>query len=154
MIKLLVMDVDGTLTDGGLYYDNQGNEFKKFNVKDGAGIRQISEAGVQTMILTGRSSQCVERRANELKIDYLVQGVADKATYLQAFMNEQNLHPEEVAYIGDDSNDLSCMELAGNTACPSDAIEQVKRKVHRICSCKGGMGAVREFTDYILEEFF
>ena len=153
MIKLFVMDVDGTLTDGGIYYDNQGHEFKKFNVKDGAGIRMLHAAGIKTMILTGRASECVKRRSQELGITFLGQGLSDKATYLKEFMQEHQLDTSEVAYIGDDINDIECMAMAGYTACPWDANTKIKSIVHAICECGGGQGAVREFVDYIFEEF-
>lgn len=152
MIKLFVMDVDGTLTDGGIYYDNTGNEFKRFDVKDGAGIVELHKHGVKTMILTGRSSKCVERRAQELKVDYIIQGVSDKAAFLEGFLKDNKIGYEETAYIGDDLNDLECINLVGNTACPFDATEKVKNAVHCICESRGGYGAVREFIDYILKE--
>lgn len=152
MIKLLVMDVDGTLTDGGVYYDDKGNEFKKFSIKDGAGIVRLHNAGISTMILTGRNSECVKRRFTELKVDYIVQGIAQKAEYLEKFMQEHSLKRSEVAYIGDDINDLECMELVENTACPCDAVEEVKEKVQYICQKAGGQGAVREYADKLLKE--
>lgn len=152
MVKLLVMDVDGTLTDGGIYYDNSGNEFKKFSVKDGAGIVRLHDAGILTMVLTGRSSECVERRCAELKVDYVIQGIAKKAAYLGKFMQEHSLKPSEVAYIGDDINDLECMEQVEHTACPGDAVEEVKEKVCYICKKAGGQGAVREYAEKLLKE--
>ena len=146
------MDVDGTLTDGGVYYDDKGNEFKKFSIKDGAGIVRLHNAGISTMILTGRSSECVKRRFTELKVNHIVQGIAQKAEYLEKFMQEHSLKRSEVAYIGDDINDLECMEFVENTACPSDAIEEVKEKVQYICQKAGGQGAVREYIEKLLKE--
>lgn len=150
MIKLLVMDVDGTLTDGGIYYDNSGNEFKRFDVKDGAGIVQLQKHGVKTMILTGRTSKCVDRRASELQIDYVIQGISNKADYLSRFLEEQGLEFNETAYIGDDINDLECIRMVGYAACPKDSVDSVKSDAHYICNHKGGYGAVREFIEYIL----
>lgn len=150
MIKLFVMDVDGTLTDGGIYYDDEGREFKKFNVKDGAGIKLLQKNGITTMILTGRKSACVEKRGKELGIPYIVQGCDNKKSYLQSFMDENSIKAEETAYIGDDINDLSCMSLVAHCGCPNDAVEEVIQQVEYICDKKGGEGAVREFAEYIL----
>lgn len=152
MIKLFVMDVDGTLTDGGIYYDDMGHELKKFNVKDGAGIKKLHDAKIETMILTGRLSQCVTKRAEELKITYVEQGMDDKVQYLADFMRNHHLTPDDVAYIGDDINDLACMKLVANKACPFDAVEEVKRTVNVICNASGGSGAVREYAEYILKK--
>ena len=150
MFKLFVMDVDGTLTDGGLYYDSCGNEMKKFNVKDGAGIVQLHSLGIKTMILTGRESNCVKKRAEELEISYVAQGVKDKALYFESFMMNKNFESKDIAYIGDDINDIGIMGLAGYTACPADAASEVKAVVDVVCKRDGGQGAVREFIDYML----
>lgn len=148
-IRLVVLDVDGTLTDGGVYIDSNGVETKKFNIKDGAGIVIAEKAGIDFMILTGRKSYCVERRAYELKIKYVFQGIADKLSYLKDFLHEHNISPEEVAYIGDDINDLECMQYVGFTACPADAVKEVRDKCDFVSNFKGGYGAVREFCDII-----
>lgn len=153
MIKLFVMDVDGTLTDGGIYYDNNGNEFIKFNVKDGAGIKRLQSIGIKTMILTGRRSKSVEIRAKNLSIDYVIQGAEDKAAFLKGFLEHNIIAPEEVAYIGDDINDLEPIRNVVYSACPNDAVSEVKTAVHAVCSLNGGQGAVREFSDYIINEF-
>lgn len=152
LIRLFVMDVDGTLTDGGIYYDDCGHEMKKFNVKDGIGIKKLRDYGVNTMILTGRKSNCVIRRAEELKIDYVIQGIEDKALYLKDFMKKNNLDSKDIAYIGDDINDFEIMQLVGNTACPADAVENIKKVVNIVCSLNGGQGVVREYIEYILRE--
>ena len=101
-IKLLVLDVDGTLTDGGLYLDSTGNEMKKFSVRDGAGLMLARAAGIRVMILTGRESEPVRRRAAELHLDWCVQNCKDKRAYLAAFLAEQGLSKEQAAYVGDD----------------------------------------------------
>jgi len=152
MIKLLIMDVDGTLTDGGIYYDDSGHEMKKFNVKDGAGITKLKKYGVKTMILTGRKSDCVAKRSEELKIDYVFQGIENKAEYLKKFIEDNNLDSNAIAYIGDDINDIECMQYATFTACPLDAVDQVKNNVWVVCEKKGGEGAVREFIDFMESE--
>ncbi len=148
-IRLIVLDVDGTLTDGGVYIDNNGIETKKFNIKDGAGIVLAEKAGIDFMILTGRESRCVEHRANELKIRYVFQGISDKLSYLKNFLHEHEILPENVAYMGDDANDLECMQYVGFAACPSDAVEDVKEKCNFVSHLNGGYGAVREFCDFI-----
>ena len=148
-IKLVILDVDGTLTDGGVYIDSNGVETKKFNIKDGAGIVLAEQAGIEFMILTGRKSYCVEHRANELKIKYVFQGIADKLSYLQQFLSQQGLSPCDVAYIGDDVNDLECMHIVGFTACPADAVEEVRQQCDFVSRYNGGQGAVREVCDMI-----
>ena len=148
-IKLVILDVDGTLTDGGVYIDSNGVETKKFNIKDGAGIVLAEQVGVEFMILTGRKSYCVEHRANELKIKYVFQGVVDKLSYLQQFLTQQGFSPADVAYIGDDVNDLECMRIVGFTACPADAVEEVRQQCDFVSRYNGGQGAVREVCDMI-----
>lgn len=149
-IKLVVLDVDGTLTDGGVYIDSNGVETKKFNIKDGAGIVLAEKAGIEFMILTGRKSYCVEKRAEELKIKYVYQGIMDKLSYLKNYLHENNIAPEEVAYMGDDVNDLECMSYVGFTACPADAVMKVREVVDFISQFNGGYGAVRDLCDMII----
>ena len=151
-IKLIVLDVDGTLTDGGVYIDSNGVETKKFNIKDGGGIALAIRAGYEFMILTGRRSYCVERRAQELKVKYLFQGVENKIEVLDSFMREHSLLPENVAYMGDDFNDLDCMKLVGFVACPADAMQCVKDSANFVAEHNGGFGAVREFCECILKQ--
>ena len=150
-IKLIVLDVDGTLTDGGVYIDSNGVETKKFNIKDGAGIVLAEKAGIDFMILTGRKSYCVERRAEELKIKYVFQGIIDKLSYLKAFLHENNIDPEEVAYMGDDVNDLEWMSYVGFTACPADAVKRVRETVDFVSQFNGGFGAVRDLCDMFIK---
>ena len=150
-IKLVILDVDGTLTDGGVYIDSNGVESKKFNIKDGAGIVLAEQAGIEFMILTGRKSYCVEHRANELKIKYVFQGISDKLSHLQQFLSQQGLSPSDVAYIGDDVNDLECMHIVGFTACPADAVKEVRQRCDFVSCYNGGQGAVREVCDMILK---
>lgn len=149
-IKLLVMDVDGTLTDGRIYTGSQGEMMKAFNVKDGYGIAHILPSfGIEPVIITGRSSEIVRQRAEELKIDLLYQGVSDKLEQLKKLTEEKHIQKEEIAYIGDDLNDLDCIKYCGYTACPSDAIADVIDSVDYVCKHSGGQGAVREFIDYL-----
>lgn len=150
MIKLLVLDVDGTMTDGGIYYDATGNELKKFAVRDGAGILLARAAGIEVLICTGRACEALAHRARDLHIKYLYQDVQDKAAFLKQFLAEHNLQKEEVAYCGDDLNDLAAMELCGFAACPADAVQAVRAHVDYICPQKGGQGAVRGVVDQLL----
>jgi 3-deoxy-D-manno-octulosonate 8-phosphate phosphatase (KDO 8-P phosphatase) len=151
-ITFVVLDVDGTMTDGGVYIDNNGVESKKFNIKDGAGILLAQSAGIEFMILTGRSSACVERRANELHIKYVVQGIQQKDEYLKEFAVYHNLQPENIAYIGDDLNDVPALRYAGVPACPADAADEVKAYCDYVLTKKGGEGAVREFVELLLKD--
>lgn len=150
-IKLIVLDVDGTMTDGGIYIDNNRVEFKKFCIKDGAGILIAQKMNIKFMILTGRKSNCVEQRANELNMEYIFQNVNNKASYLKQFMLKNSIHKEEVAYIGDDLNDLLAMKFAGCCVCPADAVDEVKRSCDMVLTRKGGEGAVREFVELLLK---
>lgn len=151
-IKLLVMDVDGTLTDGKIYMGNNGEVMKAFDVKDGCGIKDILPTlGIVPVIITGRKSKIVENRAKEIGITELHQGVRDKLAVLKNVAEKYNVSPDEIAYIGDDLNDLECIEYCGVTACPADAVDGVKRKVTYVCKKNSGEGAVREFICQIEE---
>lgn len=150
MIRLLVLDVDGTMTDGGVYYDATGNELKKFSIKDGAGLVLAHAAGMQVMICTGRECEAVRRRAADLKVEYVYQNVHDKASFLRDFLSEHGFAPEEVAYCGDDLNDLAAMALCGFVGCPADAAPEVLAYADHRCPQKGGEGAVRGLVEAIL----
>lgn len=150
MIRLLVLDVDGTLTDGGIYYDSTGNELKKFGVKDGAGLVLARTAGIRVMICTGRECEAVRRRAADLKITDIYQNVPHKADFLQKFFSENGYAREEIAYCGDDLNDLAAMALCGFVACPADAAPEVKARADYQCPKRGGEGAVRGAVEHIL----
>lgn len=152
-IKMLVMDVDGTLTDGRIYIGDEGEMMKAFHVQDGYGIAHIlPEKGIIPVIITGRSSKIVERRAAELKITHLHQGVTDKLSKLKAVAAELGVSAAEIAYIGDDLNDLDCIKFCGLTACPADAVPAVCDAVQYVCSRNGGSGAVREFIDRLADQ--
>lgn len=151
-IKLIVMDVDGTMTDGGVYFDSNGVESKRFDVHDGAGILLAQQVGIEFMILTGRNSVCVEKRASELKIKYVYQGVSDKLGFLEKFVKENDLSFDEVAYIGDDLNDYCIMKRVGFTACPSNAVSEIKDICDIKLSKNGGSGAIREFIEILLKD--
>ena len=149
-IKCLVIDVDGTMTDAGIYYDEHGNELKKFCTKDAAGFFAAKKAGIKTMILTGRECEATTRRMKEMNVDFLVQDCKDKITYLRHFMQEENLLPEEIGYLGDDLNDLPPMSLCGFVGCPQDACREVKERADYVSEIKGGYGAVRDIIEHML----
>ena len=152
-IKILIMDVDGTLTDGKIYMGPQGEVMKAFHCKDGLGIAQLlPEMGIVPVIITGRSSKIVENRARELKISHLYQGVSDKLTVLDQMAIEMRISRQQIAYIGDDLNDVSAMQVCGCTACPADAVEEIKQIANYVCQHSGGDGAVREFIDYLRKD--
>jgi len=148
--KMLVMDVDGTLTDGRLYYSADGEVMKAFDVKDGYGIVSYKKAGGIPVVITGRKSGIVEQRCAELGITEVYQGASEKLDVLKKAAQQHHISSEEIAYIGDDLNDLSCMEYCGFSACPRDAVDTIKNKVNYVCVHDGGRGAVREIVDLIL----
>ena len=150
-IKLLVMDVDGTLTDGKIYMSANGELMKAFNIKDGYAIARLKEYGIEPAIITGRVSEIVKQRCAELKITELYQGIENKLFKLKDVCTKKGLSLSQVAYIGDDVNDLPCIQQCGVTACPADAVEKVKKAVNMVTEAKGGEGAVREFCEYLVE---
>ncbi len=157
MIKILIMDVDGTLTDGKIYMGPCGEAMKAFSVKDGYGINNILRPnGIEPAIITGRKSSIVENRCTELGITLLRQGIADKKAELDRVLLERGLRLSEAAYIGDDENDMECIrainEAGGITGCPADAMKTVRKEVTYLCEAKGGDGAVREFVEYLVYE--
>lgn len=152
IIEYIVIDVDGTLTDAGIYYDEHGNELKKFCTKDAAGFFAAKNVGIMTMILTGRECAATLRRMQELKVDYVVQNVKDKVSYLRTFMAEHNICREQIAYIGDDLNDLPPMQLVGYVACPADSCKEILAIADYVSPVKGGSGAVRDVVEHILIE--
>ena len=151
-IKYLVIDVDGTMTDAGIYYDENGNELKKFCTKDAAGYFAAKRAGIKLMVLTGRECQATTRRMQEMKFDYIVQNIKDKESYLKDFIEKNGISREELGYIGDDLNDLSSMKLCGVVGCPADACEEVKERADYISGIRGGYGAVRDVISAMLKE--
>lgn len=150
-IKYLIIDVDGTMTDAGIYYDEHGNELKKFCTKDAAGYFAAHSVGIKLMVLTGRECAATTRRMEEMKFDYIVQKIKDKSTYLKTFMENNGIQAEEVGYIGDDLNDLPPMRICGFVGCPADACEEVKAQADYISGIKGGYGAVRDVISALLK---
>jgi 3-deoxy-D-manno-octulosonate 8-phosphate phosphatase (KDO 8-P phosphatase) len=150
-IKLLLTDSDGVLTDGGVYYSDRGEELKRFNIRDGMGVARLrSVAGVEVGIVTGEFSASVKKRAEKLSIIEYHPGASDKVTVLKEIMDRKNLTAEEIAYIGDDTNDVEVMKLVGLSACPADALPFAKSVADYICQNNGGNGAFREFAEFII----
>jgi len=149
-IKLLLLDVDGVLTDGRIIYDGAGNELKAFDVKDGHGLKLLQRAGIKVGIITGRSSAVVERRAKELKIEILYQGALQKLEPYCEILSQQGLNDDEVAYVGDDIVDLPILRRVGFSATVADAVADVIPLVDYVTSRSGGCGAVREICDLLL----
>lgn len=150
-IKYMIIDVDGTMTDGGIYYDEHGNELKKFQVKDATGFFTAKICGIQTIVVTGRECEATRRRLEELQVGLLAQGIVDKESYLKEYMREHRIKKEEIAYIGDDLNDYAGMQMAGFVACPQNAVDEIKEIADYISPVRGGEGAVRDAISYILK---
>jgi 3-deoxy-D-manno-octulosonate 8-phosphate phosphatase (KDO 8-P phosphatase) len=149
-LRLVLADVDGVMTDGTLLFLPDGGEAKAFHIRDGLGIVLAHRAGLRTGIVSGRSSDAVARRAAELGMSVVRQGVADKAAALREILAEQGLAAHEVAYMGDDVNDLSPMREVGLSAAPSDAPFEVRARAEMVTEARGGQGCLREFLEAIL----
>lgn len=150
-IRLLVLDVDGVLTDGRLYFSARGEEHKCFHVRDGAGMVQLLRSGVQIAVISGRQSRAVDHRMTELGISWVRQGVSDKLATLRELLDMLNLGPQAVAAVGDDTPDLPLFEVARLAVAVADAHPGVKARAHLITQAPGGQGAVREVCDVIVE---
>ncbi len=150
-IKLVLTDCDGVLTDGCVYYSGIGEELKKFSLKDGMGVERLrTEANINTGIITGENNDIIKRRAEKLNIELLFCGVKDKLLVLQSISESLCIDFSEIAYIGDDINDLLIMEKCGLRACPADAMEIIKKEADYVSEVKGGNGAFRDFAELIL----
>jgi 3-deoxy-D-manno-octulosonate 8-phosphate phosphatase (KDO 8-P phosphatase) len=150
-IRLLVLDVDGVLTDGRLIFSARGEEQKCFHVRDGAGIVQLLKTGVQIAVISGRQSKAVERRMSELGITWVRQGISDKLAALRELLDILALQPQAVASVGDDTPDLPIFEVARLAIAVADAHPSVKSQAHFITQANGGQGAVREVCDLLIE---
>jgi len=148
---MLMLDIDGVLTDGTIYLDDNGVEMKRFSVRDGFGLVWCRRFGLKTGVISGRTSQATLQRCRDLEFDEIHLGNPEKLTIFKAICQRYNLAPEEVAYMGDDLLDLPILEQVGLAACPADAHPEVRRKVHFISSFPGGKGAVRELVDLWLQ---
>lgn len=153
-IKLVLTDVDGVLTDTGVYYSAEGETLKRFSIRDGMGMVLLREAGIETAFLTQENSAVVKARSEKLKLPYYYPGVMDKGAFLETVLQQTGLQIENLAYIGDDVNDLDIIRLIGKgglTGSPGDAITSIMHEVHYVANVRGGNGAFRDFADWILE---
>jgi N-acylneuraminate cytidylyltransferase len=149
-IKLVAMDVDGVLTDAGMYYTENGDELKKFNTRDGMGVALVREAGLKTAILTRESTKIVERRGAKMRIDHVFIGVTDKLGCMRALLADLGLTLDQVAYIGDDVNDYELLGEVGLAVAVRDATRLPKSVAHYVTEAKGGDGAVRELCEFLI----
>jgi 3-deoxy-D-manno-octulosonate 8-phosphate phosphatase (KDO 8-P phosphatase) len=152
-VRLVLTDNDGVLTDTGVYYGPTGEVFKRFSIRDGMAVRLLRSAGIETAIITGETSPSIRRRAEKLKMRFLYLGIDDKKLHLENILASTRLEPHQIAFIGDDVNDLGIIEAIredGLTGAPADAMPQVIRAVHYLCATPGGRGAFREFADWLI----
>jgi 3-deoxy-D-manno-octulosonate 8-phosphate phosphatase (KDO 8-P phosphatase) len=152
-IKILALDVDGTLTNGYIYISGQGEFFKAFNVQDGFGIvKLLPLAEIIPVIITGRKSKIVEKRCKELGIKFVFQGVNNKAEILESILDKFSLSAEESAFIGDDLSDYSAMQACGFKSCPADAVKEIQRISDYVSPIKAGHGAVRDIIEHLIRK--
>ena len=149
-VRLAIFDVDGVMTDGTIYMGEAGEAFKAFNILDGHGLKMLQAAGVATAVLSGRSSEAVSRRARELAIGHVLQGIEDKVAAFERLRGGLNLERESCSFMGDDLPDLGVMRLCGFAAAPDNAVDGVKAAAHYVTRARGGSGAVREFCELVL----
>ncbi len=150
-IRCLACDVDGTLTDGGIYYASDGTEARRFHIRDGLGIVAARASGMRIVWISGRDSSVVRRRSEELGVDLLLQGVSDKSIALEQVAHEFAIDMAEIAFIGDDLNDLPGLRVSGLSFAPSDAARDVRAEADVVLEARGGEGAIREALEWILE---
>jgi 3-deoxy-D-manno-octulosonate 8-phosphate phosphatase (KDO 8-P phosphatase) len=153
-LKLVITDVDGVLTDGGIFFSESGEALKRFSVRDGMGVERLRNEGIETAFLTREQSAIVARRAEKLRIQHCYLGVADKAAFLPELLAKAGVTADEIAYIGDDVNDEEIMAMVaerGLVGAPLDAVPSVLRRAHHCCARPGGCGAFRDFAEWILD---
>lgn len=150
-IRLLLTDVDGVLTDTGVYYSDAGEVLKRFSIRDGLGVERLRQiVNVETGIITGEGSASVKKRADKLQIAELHLGIKEKVRILEEIMERTSLDREQIAYIGDDMNDLEIIKTVGLSGCPGDSFPSIKKIADYICAARGGQGAFREFAEFII----
>jgi YrbI family 3-deoxy-D-manno-octulosonate 8-phosphate phosphatase len=149
-LRYFFFDVDGTLTDAAMYYSSKGEYLKRFNTRDGFGIQSLREEGIEVGLMSSEDSPIVSTRASKLKLRYAYSGVANKEEQLKRFSEENGIGLSEIGFMGDDLNDLPAIMICGFSACPSDAMEEVKQRVDYVCTLAGGQGAVRELCDWLI----
>ena len=151
-IKMVLTDVDGVLTDAGMYYSERGDELKKFSTWDGGGFMLLRHVGIKAGLITGEQTEIVARRAHKLQLDFLAQNVKNKQQVLQALLESENLTAAEIAYMGDDINDLMVLQMAGVSATVPDHFLPQDVRVDYVTARRGGCGAVREFCEWLLHQ--
>jgi 3-deoxy-D-manno-octulosonate 8-phosphate phosphatase (KDO 8-P phosphatase) len=151
-VKLMIFDVDGVMTDGGLYYTESGEELKAFNTLDGHGLKMLQASGVKLAIITGRTSKLVEHRARNLGLDYLYQGAHNKLEVFQLLLQEAGVQPEQCGYMGDDVVDLPVMRRVAFSVAVPDAPQIVRQHADYVTVARGGFGAVREACELVMRE--
>lgn len=151
-IKIVLSDVDGVLTDGGMYYTDKGDIMKKFHVRDGMGVTLLRKKQIQTILITKEKTKIVKEWAKRMKIEKLYDGVLDKKKISALICKKYQLSLNEIAYIGDDVNDIELLKIVGLSAVPNDAIMKAKKVSHYVCKSSGGKAAFREFADLILSQ--
>ena len=150
--KLIITDIDGVWTDGGMYYDNTNNEFKKFNTSDAAGLLFCRELGIHVAVITGENTTIMKRRAAKLNIDLLYEGIKDKVSCAKEIWKQLGVTAEETAFIGDDLGDVPLLKIVGFAGSPANAQAYISKHAHWVGKKKGGDGAFREFVEHILEK--
>lgn len=150
--KLVLTDIDGVWTDAGMYYDQTGNELKKFNTSDSAGVLFCKRLNIPIGIITGEDTEIVKRRSEKLKIEYLFQGISDKVSVAEELLDKLNLSWDEVAYIGDDIGDIDLLKKVGFSSAPANSRKYIKDIVDYVTEVRGGEGAFREFIEVIIGE--
>jgi len=150
-IKLVLADVDGVLTDGGVYYGAEGEVMKRFNIRDGMGVERLRDCGAEVGLITGEASPSVSRRAEKLKIKRVYLEAKEKKRAVEEIARDAKMDLSEIAFIGDDVNDLEAMKIVGLAAAPSDAFVGVREIAHYVCATRGGNGAFREFAEFLIE---
>ena len=149
-IRLVITDVDGVLTDGGMYYTAQGDVMKKFHARDGMGVTLLRKKNIPTILVTKEKTKMVKKWASKMKVEKLYDGVIKKNMIIDRICNSYNLHSDEIAYIGDDVNDVPLLKAVCLAVTPNDGTKEAKSVSHYICNLKGGEGAFREFADLII----
>lgn len=149
-IKLVITDVDGVLTDGGMYYSAKGEEFKKFHTRDGMAVELLLKNNIPTILMTKESSNIVKKRAKKIKIVQTLMGVKQKEIKLKSICKKFGIEPKNIAYIGDDVNDIEIMKLVGFSASPHDAMYMIKKISDYVCTSNGGKGVLREIAELII----
>ena len=150
IIKLVITDVDGVLTDGGMYYSNKGDVMKKFHARDGMGVTLLKKQNIPTIIITKEETKTVKEWSKKMSINHLYDGIQNKSSLLKKITQKYNVQPKNIAFIGDDINDIELLEKVGFSATPHDGIMETKKICDYVCKNIGGYGAFRELADLIL----